>query len=218
LVLARHGAEVTVADLYLAEWDAPFHRKFYEAFLDKWTGEKTAIEKALRQDGYDGLLTVVREPAEHMPSIKSETFDFVQSHATLEHIMDISAAAADMARVTRPHGFHSHQGDFRDHRYYDEQPLSHLLFDHTSYGQFRAETKGWLGTAQRAPELIETFSRHFWIWKFEMTSFANDQHVKDVIDNLPPDSLYAGWPRKLLHATSDRFWFIRKKSDRAVVT
>jgi Methyltransferase domain len=111
LVLASHGAEVTVADLYLAEWDAPFHRKFYEAFLDKWTGEKTAIEKALRQDGYDGLLTMVREPAEHMPSIKSETFDFVQSHATLEHIMDISAAAADMARVTRPHGFHSHQGD-----------------------------------------------------------------------------------------------------------
>jgi hypothetical protein len=51
-----------------------------------------------------------------------------------------------------------------------------------------------------------------------MTSFANDQHVKDVIDNLPPDSLYAGWPRKLLHATSGRFWFIRKKSDRAVVT
>jgi ubiquinone/menaquinone biosynthesis C-methylase UbiE len=106
---------------------------------------KTPIEKALRQDGYDGLLTMVREPAEHTPSIKSETFDFVQPHATLEHVMDISAAVAEMARVTRPYGFHSHQVDFRDHRYYDDQPLSHLLFDRTSCGQFRAETKRLVG-------------------------------------------------------------------------
>jgi hypothetical protein len=39
-VLASHGAEVTVADLYLAEWDAPFHREFYEVLMDKCTGKK----------------------------------------------------------------------------------------------------------------------------------------------------------------------------------
>lgn len=38
LVLASYGAEVTVADEYLADWDPSYHPEFYRAFLQQWRG------------------------------------------------------------------------------------------------------------------------------------------------------------------------------------
>lgn len=64
LVLASHGVRVTLADMYLSNWDPNYHPEFYRAFLTQWPGRKEAVQAALERGGYKGLLTLVPEPAE----------------------------------------------------------------------------------------------------------------------------------------------------------
>src|SRR5579859_3377149 len=136
LVLASHGVRVTLADKYLSRWDPDFHPEFYRAFLAQWPGRNEAVKAALAQGSYAGLLTLVPEPAEHMPSIGDGSIDFVLSNAVLEHVVDLSRVAPELARVTRVGGIHAHQVDFRDHRNMD-RPLDHLLLHPVEYQRIR---------------------------------------------------------------------------------
>ena len=56
LVLASHGAKVTLADRFLTPWRDDFHPGFYRAFLDRYDGRKSAVEAVVAQGGYDGVL------------------------------------------------------------------------------------------------------------------------------------------------------------------
>ena len=89
LVLASHGVQVTLADKYLSNWDSNYHPEFYRAFLAQWSGRKEAIEAALSGNGYDGLLALAPEPAEQMPSLADGMFDYVQTNAVMEHVLDL---------------------------------------------------------------------------------------------------------------------------------
>ncbi len=209
LILVSHGVRVTLADKYLSQWDPGYHPGFYRAFLEQWPGRKEAIEIALKQGGYDGLLKLVSEPVEEMASLAADSFDLVLSNAVLEHVLDIPGAVAELARVTRAGGIHAHQVDFRDHRNFD-RPLDHLLLDKDAYHEYRVVSKGVHGTKQRMPEMIEQFSKHFWLWEVEPNTLADLNYVNEIISQLPRDNPYRGWSPQLLRVVSGHLWMVRK--------
>jgi len=209
LVLASCGALVTVADKYLSAWDPEYHPHFYAQFLRRWNGPSTAVELALRKGGYSGIITTLCEPIERMPSLAAGSFDYVQSNAVLEHVISISHAVSELARITKPGGIHAHQVDFRDHRNFD-RPLDLLLLNRTSYRRLRRSSGGAHGTSMRMPELIEQFTRYFWIWDISLSASADHQHVEEIRKGLPADSPYRSWSSEVLRQTSARIWLARK--------
>ncbi len=211
LVLASSGARVTLADKYLASWDADFHPGFYAAFLEQWTGAADAVRAAVKRQGYDGILQAAAEPAEHMPSLPTASFDLVQSNAVLEHVSDFRKVARELARVTKAGGVHAHQIDFRDHRDFD-RPLEYLRLDQKGYAALRQERGGVSGTAKRLPELLDAFSRYFWIWKVNVNGSASRDYVASVAEGLPADSPYAKWPREMLRDIGAHVWLVRKEN------
>lgn len=209
LVLASHGVNVFLADKYIANWDPEYHPYFYKEFVRAWPGKTDHIEKAISQGGYDGLLTFHSEAAENLESIRSNSIDFVQSNAVLEHVVDIQITAKELARVTKTGGIHAHQIDLRDHRDFNS-PLGHLLTPPAEYYKRRIAFGGVHGTSLRMPEIIDLFSKDFWIWDIEANYFADENHLSNVIKNLPSDSPYLNWPRQLLRETSGRLWLVKK--------
>jgi SAM-dependent methyltransferase len=212
LVLASHGVQVTVADKYIAQWDASYHPAFYEAFLERWTGPSDALRAVLAKGSYTGVIRVVPEPCEKLASIRANSFDFVLSNAVLEHVSDIERSAAELARVTSPGGIHCHQVDFRDHRAFDH-PLDHLLQDWVEYRRERRYHGGLVhGTTMRMPEMIEIFGRHFWIWDIVTSARADPAYTRDIRGRLLDDSPYKYWPIEMLRETGGCFWLARKDS------
>jgi SAM-dependent methyltransferase len=210
LVLAGLGARVTLADQYLAGWDADYHPSFYNSFLGKWSGPGTdAVKAVLDKGGYEGVVRLVAEPAERMTSLTPDSFDFVQSNAVLEHVVDLQATIAELARVTRTGGIHAHQIDFRFHRNFD-RPLDHLLMDSESYTKFRLEDRGNHGTTIRMPEMIELFTPYFWLWETEINTVSTLEYAQEIWKKLPPDSRYRSWRPQVLSAVSGRLWLMRK--------
>jgi SAM-dependent methyltransferase len=211
LVLASHGADVTVADRFLAEWDPEYHPAFYEAFLDRWSGPADAVRHCLAQGGYDSQLRRIAEPAENMRSIADESFDFVQSNAVLEHVEDLQASVAELARVSRPGGLHCHQIDFRYHTDFT-RPLDHLLLPQDEYRTMRATDGGTHGTATRLPEVIELFTKQFWLFDVEINERAEPTYLVETHSRLPADSPYRSWPSDALEPTGACLWLFRKHS------
>jgi hypothetical protein len=187
LVLASHGAQVTVAGEFLPKWDPEYHPRFYQAFLGRWSSRADAIKAVLEKDAYDGVISLVTESVERLTSIKSQSFNFVQSNAVIEHVVDIEAGVEELARITLPGGVHAHQIDFRDHGDFI-RPLDHLLVDPVSYTRLRSEARGNGGTAMRMPEMISLFARCFWIWQIEINSTAPFEYASEVRRRLPSDS------------------------------
>ena len=144
-----------------------------------------------------------------MPSLADGMFDYVQTNAVMEHVLDLPQVVAELARVTRTGGIHAHQVDFRDHRNFD-RPLDHLLLDPIDYNKQRIESKASCGTAQRMPEMIEHFSKHFWLWKIENQLLAEPAYVAEICSKLPKNSAYKSWPPQLLRVIGGRLWFVRK--------
>jgi SAM-dependent methyltransferase len=214
LVLASHGVQVTVADKYIAQWDPGYHPQFYEAFLERWTGPSDGIRAVLAQGSYAGVIRVVPEPCENLASIGPNSFDFVLSTAVLEHVADIDHCAAELARVTSPGGIHCHQVDFRYHKSFD-RPLDHLLQDWAEYQRERRYGGGVVhGTMMRMPEMIEIFSRYFWIWDIVTSARAERDYTAEICRRLPDDNAYKYWPIEMLRETSGCFWLARKDNSR----
>jgi len=112
LVLASYGARVTVADKYLSAWDPQYHPHFYAQFLRRWTGASQAVKSVIETGSYSGTIRTVCEPVERLRSLGTGSFDYVQSNAVLEHVVSISGAVSELARITGPGGIHAHQVDF----------------------------------------------------------------------------------------------------------
>lgn len=209
LVLASCGAEVTVADKYLAAWRDEYHPQFYEAFLAEWEGPSDAIRATLMRRSYDGVIRTIKEPAERMPSLKNSYFNCVNSNAVLEHVSDFEKVAPELARVTKPGGIHAHQIDFRDHRNF-EQPLDYLRLDRKQYKAVRNSNGSLVGTAKRLPEAIEAFAKYFWVCGIEVNSRADENYVEAIMCALPSDSPYRYWPRQIMRDVGARLWLVRK--------
>ena len=207
LVLASHGAVVTLADRFLAQWDDDFHPGFYRDFMARYDGPARAIEAALARGGYDGVLTLLPEPAEALNSIADKSIDLVLSNAVLEHVRDLDETVAELARITRPGGVQAHQVDCRYHGDFS-RPLEHLTIPKQLFEARRLNNGCVDGTQLRLAEIAERFTPHFWIDEIDPNAFAEP----DYLDRIRPrlQGRYADFPRQTLRITGGRIWLSRK--------
>lgn len=204
LILASHGAQVTIADRFMADQNADHHRRLNARLLESWPGPNEAIRRAVEADSYDGVLTLVNAEIERLPS-PDGSFDIVLSNAVLEHVVDLPSACAALFRVTSPGGLNSHQVDFRDHRDF-ERPLEYLLgasddFEPTSTwpGQF--------GGRRRPAEVERLFAEAgFVIEAMEINGQASAGYLDDFMPRLTTSaSPYRTWSRADLTAVGALF-------------
>jgi|HubBroStandDraft_1064217.scaffolds.fasta_scaffold00011_29 SAM-dependent methyltransferase len=210
LVLASFGATVTLADRFLVPWDDAFHPDFYRAFLAGWDGPKGAIETALADNGYGGVLRLVPEPAEALGSIADRSLDLVLSNAVLEHVRDLPLVAREMARITRPGGVQAHQVDCRHHRDFS-RPLDHLLIPEAEFAEERERTGCVHGTQMRLQEMAECFAPDFWLDEIDANAFADPDYLDALLPRL--EGRFARFPRQSLRITGGRLWLSRKAPD-----
>ncbi len=214
LILASLGAQVSLADRFLAPWDEGYHPQFYTALAERWSGPADALRRAVADGGYHTTLALIAEPAEALSSVRDHAFDMVMSNAVLEHVFDFAAVAREMARVTRPGGYNAHQIDFRDHRNFD-RPLEFLLEpDEAFEAEFRA-LSGERGNRVRAAEAeAHLLLAGFEIQGLEINSTATDAYLADVLPRLRRSpSSYRDWPEQDLRTICGRFRAIAADSE-----
>lgn len=207
LVLASCGAEMAVADRFPAPWDPGFHPAFYRDFLARWDGPCRALEAVVERGSYDGVLTLVPEPAEALASLGDASTDLVLSNAVLEHVQDLGAVEREMARVTRPGGVQMHQVDCRHHVDFT-RPLDHLLIHQAEFEEERERTGCIHGTQLRLQEIAAAFMRDFWIDEIEPNAFADPAYLDRIRPRLK--GRFADFPRQSLRITGGRLWLSRK--------
>jgi SAM-dependent methyltransferase len=195
LVLASHGARVTVADLFLVRWDHDYHPRFYREFRAKWGGPSAAIDKVIAANGYPpGVIACIERPVEELPRSHGQQFDLIISNAVLEHVSDLPQASRVLANLTRAGGVNSHQVDFRDHLN-RPRPLEFLI---RSDAQFRFERMRHpsQGNRIRFSECIGLFQNaDFSIDSAVATEFAGDAYLDEFLPRLRTSrSRYREWP------------------------
>jgi SAM-dependent methyltransferase len=213
LVLASHGARVTLADRFLAPWRDDYHPDFYRTFLARYDGPKAAIAAVVGQGGYDGVLRLLPQPAEALEGVADASLDVVLSNAVLEHVQDFSQAVHELARISRPGSIQAHQIDWRDHWDF-ARPLDHLLMPADAFDAERAQTGCQRGTQLRPPEMAEAFAADFWLDEIEPNCFAEPAYLDEIMQRLP--DRFARFPRPSLRILGARLWLSRKPPPRRV--
>jgi SAM-dependent methyltransferase len=189
LVLASHGAKVTIADRFLANWNSAYHPEFYRRFRARWDGPAGAIDAVIAANSYPAdVATRVAEPAETLAAIPSASCDAVISGAVLEHVYDLPAVCRSLARVTRPGGFGSHQIDFRDHWNF-QRPLEFLLDDDRRYGSRLTRGRIARGNRHRLADHLAMFrAAGFQIEDVQVSDRASDAYLDDFLPRLKASS------------------------------
>jgi SAM-dependent methyltransferase len=144
-LLGRGAADpVSVADRWLAPWRDNYHGPLYtrcsKLLREAGRAAEAKVFADIAAEGYSTRIQALSGGAENLP-VESNSFDMVFSNAVLEHLVDHSAAARELYRVTAPGGWNFHQTDFRDHRNF-ERPLDHLLMS----------SKEWLALSEAQVE------------------------------------------------------------------
>lgn len=210
LIMASHGMWLTLADRFLAPWDPGFHPALYAAVAEAWSGPDAALRRTLEKQTYSGSIGLVGQSAEALTSLADGSFDLVFSNAVLEHVYDMRAVARELARVTRPGGYSSHQIDFRDHHDF-ERPLEFLLIDDDEYVQARAQDHWERGNRLRVHETEAIFAEA----GFEVISvLRNDEvdadYLADFLPRLRATGRYPEAPEDSLATAGARF-LLRKR-------
>jgi len=78
--------------------------------------------------GIDPSRLELRQAPIEATGLATASVDVVVSNSVLEHVQDVDAALAELARITRPGGFGVHGIDTLDHRWYGEPHLHPLEF------------------------------------------------------------------------------------------
>lgn len=78
--------------------------------------------------GIDASRLTLRQAPIEATGLDSGSVDLVISNSVLEHVHDVDAAVAELARITRPGGYGVHGIDTIDHRWYGEPHLHPLEF------------------------------------------------------------------------------------------
>lgn len=191
LLLASHGAIITLADRFLAPWDNEYHPECYSRLRSKWTGPTTALDRVLKNGSYQGTINCVAEPAESMPSVADSSFDVVLSNAVLEHVYDMPAVCRSMGRVTRVGGLNMHQIDMRDHRDFS-RPHEFLLMSDEEFRECAEAAQMEFGNRWRLRQIEELFRQ---------VGFAIEKEGKDP----PVDPGYLTDFVRRLRASSSAF-------------
>ena len=196
LILASHGARVTVADRYLTPWDRTYHPRFYARLHRRWDGPASALEHVIAARGYpESAIRCVPIPIERFEKTATRRFDVVLSNAVLEHIYDPRAACHALARITKPDGIHFHQIDLRDHKNF-LRPLEFLIDDDESYRREFDRRKGGRGNRWRLSEWVEEFKKEgFTIESAYGNDFIPDDYSHAFLPRLrTSSSRYRDWP------------------------
>ncbi len=131
------------------------------------------------------LLSYVIAPAERLP-LASGAVDLIVSHSTLEHIVDVDAAIAELARITAPGGRGVHQVDLRDHLD-AAQPLRMLQYSPRAWNLIASHRRGW-SNRLRLPDYHAGFERHgFAVERMEVTESLPAGELEEMRARLQPE-------------------------------
>lgn len=101
---------------HLGEDRFPHHVLDDEVLAASLAPERVAaIRAALRGQDADGLSIRYRVPWSDSSVVRPASVDLVVSHSVMEHVVDVDATYAAIARWLRPGGLMSHQIDFTSH-------------------------------------------------------------------------------------------------------
>lgn len=218
LIMACHGAKVMVADRFLTPWDDNYHPKFYSQLRDSlkkhWALIDTApLDRILARGDYDPeSITRYSSALEELSVVPDRSVDVVISNAVLEHVYDLPAAFAHLARVTKPGGLGFHQVDFRDHRDFS-RPLEFLLFEDQEFREEFDYRQGECGNRCRPLEMKQLFEQAgFAVNIFHPNMFAEKEYFAEFLERLrqASDSCYCQYPAEDLCFISGLFSVARK--------
>ena len=196
LILASHGARVTVVDRYLTPWDRTYHPRFYKRLHERWDGPASALEQVIAAQRYpESVIHCLPLPTEIFGMAVTRRFDVVFSNAVLEHVFDPCAACRSLAHTTKPKGLHFHQIDLRDHKDF-RRPLEFLIDDDEIYRREFDRRSGGRGNRWRLSEWIEEFKNMgFAVEEAYGNEFINDDYSRDFLPRLRrSSSRYRDWP------------------------
>lgn len=205
VLLACAGAQVAVADRFPATWDRDFHAPFFEELLRRVEGRDWNLEpirQLLRADAFvETVLASYAVPAEEVDRI-GRTFDLIFTNAVLEHVQDLQAAAASLARVSArgAHGFH--QVDLRDHRDFS-RPLEFLTVSDAEFADIRRASFCECGGHWRASDVAAAFTSFGFRVQTVPNLWASQEYLADVRPRLRPG--FAGRPESDLATLSALF-------------
>lgn len=185
LALAGLGADVTVADRFLAEWNGAYHGEFYRRFRDRWDGPTAALDAVIAANGYPPeVITRVAEPAESLTAVADRSCDLVVSNAVLEHVYDLPAVCRALARVTRSGGFGVHQIDFRDHWNF-ARPLEFLVYESAGWQLRMSRGRVGRGNRHRLSDHVNAFQNAgFQIMQVDTNMKADQAYLDDFLPRL----------------------------------
>lgn len=190
LVLACYGANVMVADRFLAPWEPDYHPQFYALLRDEIQkqlpgADVRPLDTILAHGGYTpDSLRCYATALEDLSDIPTASVDIIFSNAVLEHIYHPLAAFKSLARVAKPGGMGFHQVDFGDHGC-RERPLDFLLMSQAEFARDFAERHGERGNRYRPWEYAQFFeSVGFQVLKFAPSAFVNDAYLQEFMPRL----------------------------------
>ena len=190
LMLACHGAQVSVVDRFLTPWDAEYHPRFYrllkEKLLERWPSiDLKVLEMILSRNAYPPeSIALYSCSLEDLLGIPDQSVDVVVSYDVLEHLFDLESAFTHLARITKPEGLGIHQVDFRDHRDFS-RPLDYLLLSDKEFIRQFKERLGECGNRYRPQEMQQLLeSKGFAVTAFQPTGFTEEQYLTDFFPQL----------------------------------
>ncbi|HMN95825.1 MAG TPA: methyltransferase domain-containing protein [Phycisphaerales bacterium] len=208
LCVAGLGGKAIALDRFLAGWDDTLHPAIYERLIvaakATWTGfDEMPIRTCLRRGGHEAdRLTAIARGLEEADAIGDAEVDFTYSNATFEHLADVPAAIASMARIMKLGGRGFHQTDFRDHRSMD-RPLEFLTIPASEFARLLVASEHSCGNRVRPHEFIGLFERHGFDAAFRPNMLADEAYLRSVRPRLVEP--YASLSDDELRPISGRF-------------
>jgi hypothetical protein len=196
LLIASHGADVTVADRFLAPWDDKYHPDFYRKLRSRWPGPSGALDAVIDAGGYpERAIGRIPLSAEQLGTYGRSQFDCVLSNAVLEHVEELSRVAKNLLQLTKSPGLNQHQIDFRDHRD-QSRPLEFLLLSEREQRTLFRSRNGETGNRVRLKQAIAIFeAAGFSVERTENKSLCNETYFAGFLPRLRRSgSAYANWP------------------------
>ncbi len=212
LLLACHGAEVVAVEPKADPWDQGYHPRFYSALLDWLVQNRSSLdlaplERVVREERISGgAVELIRGTLLKSAVIGPDSVDVVFSNAVLEHVFDLRATLAKLARITSPGGLGFHQIDFQFHSF-GPDPLRFLLFPEKKYRKLREYTAGECGSRLRFSQYKDFFlEAGFDIVGQEVNLGADPAYLEKFRKRLSrrKNSPYRGWPAQDLAVLSAR--------------
>ncbi|RKY21768.1 MAG: hypothetical protein DRQ55_03225 [Planctomycetota bacterium] len=209
VVLACHGAKVSVADRYLSPYDKDYHDPFLRALAQRLKDERPELdpEPILRLleagEFVPEVVLGLHLGIEDLEELSDGCYDVVVSNAVFEHVEDVPRAWEILARITRAGGLGVHQVDFRDHRDFSH-PLEYMTLPQDEFHQLFKDVHGECGNRWR-PDAMSLVVQEagFEVVEFDANMQAGEAYLDDITQRLAPE--FAQMSRETLRNISGCF-------------